>query len=153
MRGVVLQMREGGGLGGRGGNDNRSLTNRTAQRTASVVSVNGSSVNDNATTNDNSVDSEITERGSQNGRSIPVPMATTDTSKPAVHGWHMPSYLVCVALAHNVLRFHNLILDTAVPMKLITTRTRSVSGRIGGSLSSPARTVMSTHSPQIINRN
>jgi hypothetical protein len=37
MRGVVLQMRESGGRGNYGGNDTRSLTNSTAQRTASVV--------------------------------------------------------------------------------------------------------------------
>ena len=69
MRNIVLQMREGGGRGGRGGNDNRSSTNSTATatRTTSVVSTND---NDNATTNDQSVVSEITERGSQNGRSF-----------------------------------------------------------------------------------
>ena len=52
MRGVALQMREGASnRGGRRGNDNRSLTNSTAQRTASVVSVNaGSTANKNATT-------------------------------------------------------------------------------------------------------
>ena len=72
MRGVVLQMREGGGRGGRGPNDTRSLTNSATQRTASVVSVTGSTANanDNTPTNDNSVVSEITERGSQNGRSF-----------------------------------------------------------------------------------
>jgi hypothetical protein len=72
MRGVVLQMREGGGRGGRGPNDTRSLTNSTTQRTASVVSVTGTTANanDNTPTNDNSVVSEITERGSQNGRSF-----------------------------------------------------------------------------------
>jgi hypothetical protein len=68
MRGIVLQMREGGGRGDCGGNDNQLLTKSTAQRTASAVSVNGCTANDNATTNDNSVVSEITERGSQNGR-------------------------------------------------------------------------------------
>ena len=80
-------------------------------------------------------------------------MAETDTSKPAMHRWHMPSYLLPVALAHDVLRFPNLIPDTAVPMKSITTRTRSVTCQIGGSLSSPASTLMSPHSPQILNRN
>jgi hypothetical protein len=71
MRGIVLQMRESGGRGARGGNDNQSLTNSTAQHTASsVVSVNNSTANENATTNDNSVVSEITERGLQNGRSF-----------------------------------------------------------------------------------
>ena len=61
MRGVVLQMRESGSRGGRGGNDKLSLTISTAQRTASVVSGNGSTANENATTSDNSVVSEITE--------------------------------------------------------------------------------------------
>ena len=70
-----------------------------------------------------------------------------------MHRWHMPSYLLPVALAHDVLRFPNLIPDTAVPMKSITTRTRSVTCQIGGSLSSPASTLMSPHSPQILNRN
>ena len=70
MQGVVLQMREGGGRGGRGGNANRSRTNSTAQRTARVVLVNGNTLNQNATTNDNSVISKITERGLQNGRSF-----------------------------------------------------------------------------------
>jgi hypothetical protein len=51
MRGVVLQMRESGSRGGRGGNDTQSLTNSTPQRTASVVSVNGGTTNENATTN------------------------------------------------------------------------------------------------------
>jgi hypothetical protein len=69
MRGVVFQMPESGGCGGRGGNDTRSLTNSTAQRTASVVSVTGGTTNENAMTNDCSVVSEITERGSQNSRS------------------------------------------------------------------------------------
>jgi hypothetical protein len=63
MRDVVLQMRESGGRCSRGGNDIRSLTKSTAQHTASVVSVNGNTVNENATTNNNSVVSEITERG------------------------------------------------------------------------------------------
>jgi hypothetical protein len=70
MRGVVLQMRESGGRGGRGGNDTRSLTNSTAQKTASIVSVTGGTTNENATTNDSTVVSEITERVSQNGRSF-----------------------------------------------------------------------------------
>jgi hypothetical protein len=61
-------MRESGGRGGRGGNDTRLLTNSTAQRTASFV--NGGTTNKNATTNDSSVVSKITERGSQNGRSF-----------------------------------------------------------------------------------
>jgi hypothetical protein len=63
-------MRESGGRGGRGCNDTRSRTNSTAQRTASVVSVNGGTTNENATPNDSSVVSEITERGLQNGRSF-----------------------------------------------------------------------------------
>ena len=63
-------MSKSGGRGGRGWNDNRSLTNSTAQRTAGMVSVNGSTVSKSATTNDNSVVSEIAERGSQNGRSF-----------------------------------------------------------------------------------
>jgi hypothetical protein len=70
MRGVVLQMRKSGDRGGRRGNDNGSLTNSTAHRTVSVVSVNGSTVNESATTNDNSVVSKKSERGSQNGRSF-----------------------------------------------------------------------------------
>jgi hypothetical protein len=70
MLGVLLQMHESGGRGGRRGNDNQSLTNSTAQRTASVVPVNGSTVNESTTTNDNSFVSEITEHGSQNGRSF-----------------------------------------------------------------------------------
>jgi hypothetical protein len=70
MRGVVLQMRESDGHGGRGGNDNRLLTNSTAQRTASVVSANGSTFNKSASTNDNSVVSEVTDRGLQNGRTF-----------------------------------------------------------------------------------
>ncbi len=53
-------------VGARGGIDTRSLTNSTAQRTASVVSVTGGTTNENATTNDSSVASEITERGLQN---------------------------------------------------------------------------------------
>ena len=57
-----------------------------------------------------------------------------------------------VALAQDVLRFFNLTLpDTAVPTKLITTRTQSVPDQIEGSLSSPANTVMSPHSPQTTN--
>ena len=55
--------------------------------------------------------------------SVAVPMATADTSAPAVDGWHMPSYLVRVAQAHDVLRkahdvlrFLSLIPDTELPM-------------------------------------
>ena len=70
MRGVVLQMRKSGSRGGRGCNATQSLTNSTAQRTASFVSVNSGTTNENATTNYSSVVSEITERGSQNGRSF-----------------------------------------------------------------------------------
>jgi hypothetical protein len=56
MRRVVLQMCKSSGRGGgRRENDNRSLTNRAAQRTVSVDSVNGSTSDENATTNDNSV--------------------------------------------------------------------------------------------------
>jgi len=73
MRSYVLQLREGG-RGGRGGRgDNRTGDNSTTNRTSSsVVSANNNNndSNDNATTTGNSVVSEITERGSQNGRSF-----------------------------------------------------------------------------------
>jgi hypothetical protein len=84
--------------------------------------------------------------------SVAVPMPTTDTSKLAVDGWRMPSYLMRVALAHAALRFPNPIPDTAAPMKSITNRTQSVPGRIGGFLSPPVSTVPSPHSPQTTNR-
>jgi hypothetical protein len=64
----------------------------------------------------------------------------------------MPLYLVHVAQAHNVPRSLDLIPDTAVPMKLITSQTRSVPGRIGGFLSSPVNTAMSANSPPTTSR-
>jgi hypothetical protein len=79
-------------------------------------------------------------------------MATTDTSAPSVDGWHMPLYLVHVAQAHNAPRSLDLILDTTVPTKLITTQTRSVPGRIGGFFSSPVSTAMSPHYPPTTSR-
>ena len=73
MRSYVLQLREGG-RGGRGNRgDNRSGNNTSTNRTTSSVSTtnNNNESNDNATTGGgNSVVSEITERGSQNGRSF-----------------------------------------------------------------------------------
>jgi hypothetical protein len=72
MRGVVLRMRDGNGTsgrGGRGGNENRSQSSGT-NRTTSGVSATETS-NDNGNGNaEASVVSEITERGSQNGRSF-----------------------------------------------------------------------------------
>jgi hypothetical protein len=72
MRGVVLRMRDDTtGRGGRGGTDSRSSANSTTNRTTSAVSASGNTeANANATTNDQSVVSDITERGSQNGRSF-----------------------------------------------------------------------------------
>ena len=52
MRSVVLQMRDGGG---RGVNDNRSITNSTTNRTTSGVSASEDNNNNNNTTNDASV--------------------------------------------------------------------------------------------------
>jgi hypothetical protein len=57
------------------------------------------------------------------------------------------SYLVHVAQAHNLPRSLDLIPDTAVPTKLITTQTQSVPGLIGGFLSALVSTAMSPHSP------
>ena len=70
MRSIVLKMREGGGRGGgRGGNTGgRSTTDSTTNRTTSVVSTNNT--DDNVTAAEQSVVSEITGRGSQNGRSF-----------------------------------------------------------------------------------
>jgi hypothetical protein len=56
-------------------------------------------------------------------------------------------YLVHVAQAHNLPRSLDLIPDTAVPTKLITTQTQSVPGLIGGFLSALVSTAMSPHSP------
>ena len=69
MRGVVLRMREGNGnagRGGRGGNDSRSPSNNTNRTTSGVSATD----NNNNETAEASVVSEITERGSQNGRSF-----------------------------------------------------------------------------------
>ena len=66
MRSVVPQMREGGGRGGNTGG--RSTTDSTTNRTSSVVSTNNT--DDNVTAAEQSVVSEITDRGSQNGRSF-----------------------------------------------------------------------------------
>jgi hypothetical protein len=66
MCGIVLRMRDGsgsGGRGGRGGNDNRSST-------TSGVSATETNNDNNGNAPDASVVSEITERGSQNGRSF-----------------------------------------------------------------------------------
>ena len=70
MRSVVLRMREGNGSvgrGGRGGNESRSPTNSTNRTTSGVSATENSNSNGNA---EASVVSEITERGSQNGRSF-----------------------------------------------------------------------------------
>ena len=68
MRSYVLQLRDGG-RGGRGRGSSQSDTN--TNRTASSVAATNNNTNDNAnTTADQSVVSEITERGSQNGRSF-----------------------------------------------------------------------------------
>jgi hypothetical protein len=76
MQSIVLQMR----------NDNQLLTNSTAQHTASVVSVNGSTANKNATTNDNLSFPRYCVACRTVVASVAVPMATTDTSEPAVRG-------------------------------------------------------------------
>ena len=67
MRSVVLRMREGNGSGSRGGNESRSPTNGTNCTTSGVTATENSNSNGNA---EASVVSEITERGSQNGRSF-----------------------------------------------------------------------------------
>ena len=70
MRSVVLRMREGFGSigrGGGGGNERRSPTNTTNRTTSGVSAIENSNSNENA---EASVVSEITERGSQNGRSF-----------------------------------------------------------------------------------
>jgi hypothetical protein len=72
MQSYVLQLREGG-RGGRG-RDERSLSDNNANRTASSVAVTNNNTNDSNNGNnvsaDQSVVSEITERGFQNGRSF-----------------------------------------------------------------------------------
>ena len=73
MRSYVLQLREGGRGGRANRGDNRSGNNTSTNRATSSVSTtnNNNESNDNATTGGgNSVVSEITERGSQNGRSF-----------------------------------------------------------------------------------
>jgi len=72
MRSYVLQLREGG-RGGRGRGE-RSQNDNNASRTASSVAATNNNTNDtnngNNVSTDQSVVSEITERGSQNGRSF-----------------------------------------------------------------------------------
>jgi hypothetical protein len=72
MRSYVLQLREGG-RGGRGRGE-RSQSDNNASRTASSVAETDNNTNDtnngNNVSTDQSVVSEITERGSQNGRSF-----------------------------------------------------------------------------------
>ena len=71
MRSYVLQLRDGG-RGGRGRGD-RNQTNNTNRTVGSATATNNTTTNDNAANNapaDQSVVSEITERGSQNGRSF-----------------------------------------------------------------------------------
>ena len=70
MQHAVLQMRDGNN-GGRGGNNNRSTTS-TTNCTTSGVSANGNNANkdNNTVSNEASVVLEMTERGSQNGRSF-----------------------------------------------------------------------------------
>ena len=70
MRGVVLRMCKGNGSagrGGRGGNDSHSPTNNTNRTTSGVSATDSNNGNKTA---EASVVSEITERGSQNGRSF-----------------------------------------------------------------------------------
>ena len=76
MRSYVLQLREGG-RGGRGRGDGSSNSHSTTNRsTSSVTTGNNNSSSDNNTSNhnnvltDQSIVSDITDRGSQNGRSF-----------------------------------------------------------------------------------
>ena len=70
MRSFVLQIHDGGGdRAGRRSTDNRSTTSTTNQTTSAPVSATDDN-NNNNNSNDASVVSEITERGSQNGRSF-----------------------------------------------------------------------------------
>jgi hypothetical protein len=72
MQSYVLHLREGG-CGGRGRGE-RSQSNSNANRTASSVAATNNNANNSNNGNhvpaDQSVVSEITERGSQNGRSF-----------------------------------------------------------------------------------
>jgi hypothetical protein len=76
MRSYVLQLREGG-RGGRGrGDGNSNLHSTTNRSTNSVATGNNNSSDNNSNSNtnnvptDQSVVSDITDRGSQNGRSF-----------------------------------------------------------------------------------
>ena len=69
MRNYVLQLREVGGPGGgRGNADNRSITSSMVNRMTSGVTATNKTTT--AAANDHSVVSDITGRGSQNGRSF-----------------------------------------------------------------------------------
>ena len=68
---AIFQLRNGkscGGRGGRGNTDNQSTTSTTNQTTSAVSATDDNNNNNNV--NDAYVVSEITERGSQNGRSF-----------------------------------------------------------------------------------
>jgi hypothetical protein len=76
MRSYVLQLREGG-RGGRGRGDGSSNSHGTTNRTTSSVTTGNTNTSDNNNSNSNnvtptdqSVVSDITDRGSQNGRSF-----------------------------------------------------------------------------------
>ena len=71
MRRIVIQMRDGNNSG-RGGNDNRSTTTTSnTNQTTSGVSANASTNDENNTaSNEAAVVSDMTEWGSQNGRSF-----------------------------------------------------------------------------------
>ena len=69
MQNYILQLREDGGRGGgRSNADNRSTTNSTVNRTTSGVTATNETTT--AAPNDHSVVSDITEQGSQYGRSF-----------------------------------------------------------------------------------
>ena len=69
MRRVVIQMRDGNNSG-RGGNNNRSTTSNTNRTTSGVSANNNTNDDNNTASNEASVVSDMTERGSQNGRSF-----------------------------------------------------------------------------------
>ena len=66
MRSYVLQLREGG-RGGRGRGD-QNQSDRTGGSATATNNATGSTNNNNASNNQQSIVSEISERGSQNGR-------------------------------------------------------------------------------------
>jgi hypothetical protein len=123
-----------GGRGGRGRSDQSYQGSNTNRTTSGVSATNTNSIDSANTTNvpaDQSVVSEISERGSQNGRGSAVALTTPDSKRPRVHERYVQSFQVHGARALNKSTSKKPSLATLPTMKSTTMLTPRVLARIG----------------------